>query len=308
MRLPENLRGWAAPVAGAAAPWAWFAARDTTASFDEVAVFLPAIVLLGIVAVTAVAARKLKPALAVVAASLVVFGALVVLGPRMPIGGPAPIDPVHLVSSNAYDHNPSPAQGVRNLLDRNPDVLVAVETTPLFRVDLFRSFPYRAENNAIGVFSDWPLALLPNPEGIPTSQAIRVQVAAPSGSFVLYAVHASNPLHDTSFGAALVTVQRIKAAAASERLPVVLAGDFNETDRSQAYRTLASAFRDAMRAGWAGSTYEKGIFRLFQLRIDNVFITRTWCAADAATFPVSGSDHEALDVRVGPCPEAVPGS
>jgi endonuclease/exonuclease/phosphatase (EEP) superfamily protein YafD len=308
MRSPQKRRGWAAFAAGAAAPWAWFAVRDLSATFDEIAFFLPGIVLVALVCLAAVAVRKRKPALSIVAVSLIVFASVVVLEPRAPLGGPEPVDAIHIVSANAYEHNANPAEGSQDLLDRHPDVLVAVETTAAFRAGLAPALPYVVIREMNAVYSTWPLTLLPNPEALPDPQVIRVQVAAPSGPFVLYAVHPDNPLHETSFGGALALVEHLTAAADSEQLPVVLAGDFNETDRSQAYRTLASSFRDAMRTGWAGSTYTKGLFRLFQLRIDHVFTSTAWCAADAATFSVTGSDHEALEADVGPCPVATPGS
>ncbi len=308
MRSPQKRRGWVALATGAAAPWAWFAVRNLSASFDEVAFFLPGIVLVALVCLGAIAIGKKKPALLVVAVSLVAFASSAVLEPRTPIAGPAPVDAIHIVSANAYEHNANPVEGSQGLLDRDPDVLVALETTVAFRAGLAPAFPYSVIRGLNAVYSTWPLTLLPSPEALPDAQVIRVQVAAPSRPFVLYAVHTENPLHETSFGGALALIQHLTAAADSEQLPVVLAGDFNETDRSQAYRTLASSFRDAMRTGWAGSTYEKGIFRLFQLRIDHVFTTRTWCSANAGTFSVRGSDHEGLEVDVGPCPSVAPAS
>ncbi len=308
MPRPTRWTGRAALAGGAALPWAWFAFRDLSATFDGIAFFLPAIVLVAAVAIAVVAVAKRQPALAVVVASLVVFGAVVVLQPRTPSGGPAPVDGIHLVSANAFERNPSPAEGARDLLARHPDVLVVVEATVPFRDNLVPAFAFRIDQGRNTVFSRWPLSILPNPEDIPDAEVIRVQVAAPSGPFVLYAIHADNPLRDTSFGEALDLVERLASAAGGEQLPVVLAGDFNETDRSQAYRVLDSGFRDAMRTRWAASTYDHGIFSLLQLRIDHVFTSEAWCAANGRTFSVAGSDHEALEIDVGPCPVATPAS
>ncbi|MEP7059660.1 MAG: endonuclease/exonuclease/phosphatase family protein, partial [Actinomycetota bacterium] len=72
--------------------------------------------------------------------------------------------------------------------------------------------------------------------------------------------------------------------------PVVIAGDLNLSDRTHGYRILLSDFRDAMRAGaWAGDTFEQGIWRYALLRIDHLFVSRSWCAKDPSRFTVTGS-------------------
>jgi endonuclease/exonuclease/phosphatase (EEP) superfamily protein YafD len=89
---------------------------------------------------------------------------------------------------------------------------------------------------------------------------------------------------------------------------VVLAGDFNMSDRSRGYRTLSDSFRDAMRAGTpAGSTYENGLWSALFLRIDHIFTTPAWCAVNSRRYPVPGSDHEGIEGLLGPCPQAAGG-
>jgi endonuclease/exonuclease/phosphatase family metal-dependent hydrolase len=120
----------------------------------------------------------------------------------------------------------------------------------------------------------------------------------------MYAIHLANPLHEVSFSVHAATVGRLLRAAEAERLPVVLAGDFNMSDRYTSYRKIDAVLRDAMRARYAGSTYERGLWGLFQLRIDHVFTSPSWCGADPFTFTVPGSDHEGLSVELGRCPAA----
>jgi endonuclease/exonuclease/phosphatase (EEP) superfamily protein YafD len=128
-------------------------------------------------------------------------------------------------------------------------------------------------------------------------------IRAPAGQVVLYAVHALNPAYEYPFAQQLDFVDRVRRAALAETMPIVLAGDFNLSDRELGYRELAGSFRDAARAGWAGNTFDQGLWRLFFLRIDYVFVDRSWCAADAHRVDVPGSDHEAVGVTVGPCPK-----
>ena len=135
---------------------------------------------------------------------------------------------------------------------------------------------------------------------------MRVGVDAPGTPFVLYAVHALNPLHDTSFTDQRRFTDELLAAIARERRPVVVAGDFNMSDRVVSYREMDDALTDAMRADVAGrTTYVGGWWSPVLLRIDHVFVSPAWCAADPATFTVTGSDHRGVEVAVGPCAEAV---
>jgi endonuclease/exonuclease/phosphatase family metal-dependent hydrolase len=81
-----------------------------------------------------------------------------------------------------------------------------------------------------------------------------------------------------------------------------VAGDLNTSDRAVSYRQMDSALSDAMRSSAAGATtYVGGWWPVLMLRIDHVFVTRGWCAADPGTFTPAGSDHLGVEVAVGPC-------
>jgi endonuclease/exonuclease/phosphatase (EEP) superfamily protein YafD len=301
-RPRSDLRSWAWTIALAALPWCWFLVRDLVAQMDLVAFFLPALVILAVVAVVAVAVIRRRARLALVVASLVAFGAVVVLGPRAPLSRPAPTDPFRLVAVNAYESNPTPRAAVDDLLAERPDVLAVVE----YRADLIglleQRFPYHSGPRRPGLFSVWPVVTLSTPPSLLGDRVLRVRIERPGAPFVLYAVHLPNPIGgDTSFGAHLATIDAFVAAARSEELPVIVAGDFNTSDRTQGYRSLAASFEDAMRAGWASSTYVHGPWWPLQLRIDHVFTGSGWCSAGAHTLGVSGSDHDAVSVLLGPC-------
>jgi endonuclease/exonuclease/phosphatase (EEP) superfamily protein YafD len=221
----------------------------------------------------------------------------------MPQASPAPIDRFRLVSSNTFDANPSPARAATVLLARRADVLVTVETRVTVARPLAQAYANAHAQRAGGldVFSTWPLRPLPAVPGLPSGSVMRVEVLRPGGPFVLYAVHLANPLHDVSFSAQAATARRLMSAAERENLPVVLAGDFNMSDRLSSYRALDGSFRDAMRASFARSTYDHGPWVLLQLRIDHVFTSTSMCAASPEVFGVPGSDHDALEVELGAC-------
>ena len=139
-------------------------------------------------------------------------------------------------------------------------------------------------------------------------QAVVVEVMAPA-PFVLVGVHLPragiNAPHlrgKVSFDGQKRAVAAVTRLIDASSLPVVVAGDLNVSDRTVAYRRLVSGRRDAMRSGWARSTYRPFPWSFFGLRIDHVLIDRSWCAAHAGRFHPAGSDHDAVQVAIGPCP------
>jgi endonuclease/exonuclease/phosphatase (EEP) superfamily protein YafD len=305
MPLPRFPR-WAPAVAGALPPWSWFVLRELGGRLEAVAVALPLLVAGALVLVLAVGAvlraRRALPA----AASLLVFGLVTSLGPRLPHQGPAPASPIRLMSANVFSENPAPAAAVHAVLSANADVEVAVETSPEFRALLEQvdgAHPYATVDDQLVVRSRYPVTAMADPPGVPARRILRVTVEAPTGPFVLYAVHALNPLSESTFAYQLEWVDRLRAAAARETGPVVMAGDFNMSDRQLGYRRLTADLRDAVTAaGWGHTTYPGGIWAPLLLRIDHVLVPVDWCAARSRTLDVPGSDHVGLEVDIGPCP------
>ena len=137
-----------------------------------------------------------------------------------------------------------------------------------------------------------------------------LEVDAPAGRVVVYVTHLVRP-HLGPRGIVRIrskmAAQRrerdaLLASARAETAPVILAGDFNTSDRSRGYRRITGRFRDAGRSGPGGPTYVAGPYRTLLLRIDYVFVPRDWCSADPERFDLRGSDHRGVAVDVGPCP------
>ncbi|MGZ4110624.1 MAG: endonuclease/exonuclease/phosphatase family protein [Actinomycetota bacterium] len=296
--------GWVGPLALAALPWAWFLVRDLSPSMDAVAFGLPFGAALVALLVFGVAILSTRMRLALVSLSLVLLAVVVTIVPRLPQTTPAPLDPFRIVSANTYVGNHRPADAASAVAARRPSVAVAVETRRSVVDALTEALAGDDSVHAgrLNVFSTWPLEQLPPIPAVSSDTAIRVEVRRPGMPFVVYAIHLSNPLHETSFSQHARTVGRLLRAAETERLPVVLAGDFNMSDRTTSYRAMDAAMHDAMRSQTAASTYEDGLWALLQLRIDHVFVSPQLCDADGATFNVPGSDHQGLAVDIGRCP------
>ena len=227
------------------------------------------------------------------------------VGPRLSRHDPAPDPAIRIASANVYEGNPEPGEAAAGMAARDVDVLVAVEMTEGFWGLLAADspLPFGVTQGELGVRSRYPITLLP-PGGLARWRLIRVGVDAPGAPFVLYVTHADNPFHDAStFSDQRRFVQAIVRNAAAEGRPVVVAGDFNMSDRSENYRIMDGAFVDAMREHHApGSTYFGGLWPLLLVRIDHAFVSRGWCADDGSTFTVPGSDHRGIQVTAGPCP------
>jgi endonuclease/exonuclease/phosphatase (EEP) superfamily protein YafD len=240
-----------------------------------------------------------------------VSGTVMILSPRAPVHYGTPRDPVTLVAANLHFSNSKPVEAARDVVARHADVVVVSEGTLQSEAVLSAAYRYHldAAYHDAGyseyVASRYPLRARPVPPDL--GQAVVVEVMAPA-PFVLVGVHLPRAGIDIpylrgnySLGAQRRAVEAAAKLVASTRLPVVVAGDLNISDRTATYQHLVAHRRDAMRAGWAGSTFRTFPWSLLALRIDHVIIDRSWCAAHATRFHPTGSDHESLQVQIGPC-------
>ncbi len=305
---PTKLLRRSLMLLGALAPWAWFLVRDARPALNAVAVVLPALGLGTGVALLVIAGltRRLLPA--VMALSLACMTAAAILGPRRAHEATAPAVPITIAFANVYDENHQPEEAVDDLLDRGTDVVVAVEATEPFR-DAIQiadtTHRFQVDDGQLLLHAIWPVELLDPPDALPEGRAMLVRVLPPQVSPVsVLVLHAPNPSSATTFAAQTRQVEQIEEVALelAEQGPVVIVGDFNLSDRTSGYRRMDASFRDVMRAGTtAHNTYAGGVWRLAMLRIDHLFVGRSWCASDPDVFDVGGSDHRGLQAVIGPC-------
>jgi endonuclease/exonuclease/phosphatase (EEP) superfamily protein YafD len=300
-------------VAGvvAVAPWIWFVVRSRSLLFDVVATGLPVLFPAVAIGIGAYALARKRGLLVVGVVSWVVAGAVAVGGPWRPGSGPAPERGFRVVAANVNSKNPTIGQAVEDAIARGGDLVLLIEagkgrwTPPPQYTTVIRP-----QYSAQVILSRFPARLLDKPAGWPKDfRAHRLQVEAPAGPIVVYLAHLKRPhlgpRRILRIRGQLQAQRREREAllrsARAETLPVVVAGDFNTSDRSGPYLRLTSRFRDAMRAGWGGPTYVRTSWRPFLLRIDHILVPRDWCSARAERFALQGSDHRGLAVDVGPC-------
>jgi endonuclease/exonuclease/phosphatase (EEP) superfamily protein YafD len=291
------------------APWAWFLVRDAWAPLNAVAVVLPALGLAFAVAAIVMAIARRRAGWLAVAVSIGLATTWAITEPRLAQDSPAPSTSFRIAFGNVYDDNHDPEAAADDLVERGSDVVVAVEAVEGFRdaiekVDTVH--PDAVDDGQLLVRARWPVELLDPPAALPDGRALLARVHPPDTEPVTFLVlHMENPSSATTFTSQVdqvATVMRIATRLAA-RGPLVVVGDLNLSDRTTGYRELSSTFRDAMRAGaFAHNTYAGGAWRFAMLRIDHLFLSRSWCALDPDVFTIEGSDHRGIEVTVGPCP------
>ncbi len=291
-----------------ALPWAWFPLRDVLGVVgDVIAIVLPVLVVVAVLAVLLFGRRRgVLPAVSVLLAGMVA-----VVGPWTPAdaGAVAAGSAITVASANVTGMSDT----VPDMRAVGADVLVVAENTSAVDADLAKTYPHHLATTgppSVGVYSRFPLQLLEMPG--PDLPGMRVAVEAPT-PFVLYAMHIPRPWW-TGRGAYQVPVAEhhrivaaIAAQVASERGAVVMAGDFNSTDRGRDYRLLVgpTGLTDAIRSGWTGPT-SVTMWKLFLLRIDHLLVGPGWCGDAARRFPLARSDHDGITATVGPCAPGKP--
>lgn len=286
-------------------PWTWFIVRGTWSPLDVVAVALPPLCLLALLGFGLLAARtgRLLALAAGLSAFLVAVAAVML--PRLPIQQPRPVDGVRIAAANVLQGNDSPREAAASLMRRREDVLIVIEGDPRMTREVMAASRLR-ERITVGqlsVLSRWPLEELRQPALLLGTPALRLRVERPGAPFVLHAIHAPNPLYQTTFEDQERLAKALVRVMEAEAVPAVVVGDLNLTDRAEGYRILEASMRDAMRAGsWPADTYRLHLWRILLLRIDHLFVPNGWCAADPITFDVPGSDHRGIEATVGPCP------
>ena len=305
-------RQWVGAGVVALVPWSWFVVRNLTLLLDLVATGLPVLYSLAALGIAIYAAVRKRRLLFVGAVSWLLAGTAAVVGPWRPQSVPPPVQGFRVVSANVNSDNRTIDRAVADALAQGGDVVLLIEAG---KARLAPPPEYttviRPRYSSQVILSRFPARLLDKPAGWPNDfRAHRLEVDAPTGRIIIYLAHLKRP--HLGPGRIIRARSQLEAqrrereallkSARAEAVPVVVAGDFNTSDRSRPYRRITGRFRDAMRARWGGPTYVKTALRPFLLRIDHIFIPRDWCSARPERFTLHGSDHRGVAVNIGPCP------
>ena len=214
--------------------------------------------------------------------------------------------PLTLVTVNVLRSNRETGRGVAYLRDRRPDVAVVIEIDPLWRTaleslaDLYphRAFRNQGDNFGIGVLSRWPLR---DPEfvtlgGTPYPNLI-TRVVHDGGELLLVATHPHAPVTAAHSHGLRSQLNAVAAHAAAATGPCIVAGDFNATPWSVAYRefTATSGLVDTALGHGLEPTWNARL-PAPRIPIDHVFTSRDVRVMRRAVGPDIGSDHLPVEV------------
>jgi endonuclease/exonuclease/phosphatase (EEP) superfamily protein YafD len=249
-------------------------------------------------------------------------------------------DPIAVFSFNVWGYSDS-ADTVLEIVSRGtPDVVLLQELSPslapVLVEELGALYPYRLLEpdegpRGGGILSRYPLRPASLTEGSPVSQFAQVvEVELGERAFTLYNVHlsATSALYYLESGGPVARQVRGSFEARERQVsqliedlghrqgPVVVAGDFNMTGQSEAYRALARHLQDAHRQvgrgfGHTFPAYEgryRGIPILPRMvRIDMVLYTSEWTALECQVLREHGqSDHLPILARLALAQSAPP--
>jgi len=221
-----------------------------------------------------------------------------------------------LVTFNVYPDNQREDEAIEWLLAQDADLLMLQEHSGNLP-DLADSYPYVEivqGNSVSGIFSRFPIIEYEEVTfGEFTHQRAVIEIE--DSPFVLYNVHLAMPLtQNESIPLPLrydsmqrdSQIRELLARAPEETLPVIIVGDFNMSEFSPIYDTIAAEFTDAYReaswgigATWPGGASEEWTTPLPRLiRLDYVWYSSNFQALSARVGPALGSDHLPLIISL----------
>ena len=258
-----------------------------------------------------------------IAIGLYWFAAPTMYRPVAPPSGPT----FKVVSFNVQGSNTELRRATNWLLEADPDLIVLQETAdgyderlaPLYEV-------YAHEDHVEGsvrVFSRFPILAreVLTIEETPGLAALRLLLNADGRQLAVYTVHLSLPikpmgqtlLDDIGIGDLLRYDERRRNAQLhtllelleTETSPTILAGDFNMSDASLIYATMAQRLQDAWRGAGNGAGRTWPVAEAIDwprvilpfLRIDYIWHSEALRATAATVGEAIGSDHLPLSVE-----------
>ena len=214
---------------------------------------------------------------------------------------------VSLISLNVYTGNTDKQAVIDYLRERSADLVVVMEVDERWEqalAELHDHYPHqfiqsRPDNFGIGLLSREPLAQsqFVNAGGthLPT---IVARVEREARAFVLVATHPLPPIGASNTRERNAQLRAVADIVKASSLPCVVAGDFNATPWSSAFRDLTarSGLRDsALGRGVQGSWNAKS--PLIRIPIDHVLVPASVRVFRRVVGPNVGSDHFPVEIE-----------
>ena len=215
---------------------------------------------------------------------------------------------VSLISLNVHTANPDKAAVVKYLRDRQPDLIVVMEVDDNWVFALqelnelypHRFFQPRPDNFGIGLLSKWPLA---EPRFVEFANTelpnVVTKVRRDGKEFLVVATHPLPPIGASRTRERNDQLREVADFVRQSPLPCIVAGDFNATPWSFAFRDFAarSGLRDSalglgVQGSWNARTW------LIRIPIDHVFVPPNAAVVRRVIGPNVGSDHFPVEATI----------
>lgn len=221
-------------------------------------------------------------------------------------------DPLSVVSVNVHGPNREVDRVVAYLRDRRADLVALVEVRPECAAaleSLRDEYPHRVahprpDNFGLAVLSRRPL-VEPRIEafGGVTCPVMVVRVGADADGFLLVVVHPHPPIGPRDAAALRTQLAAVADFVAAAPLPCLVAGDFNATPWSAAFRDFVarSGLRDSALGHGVQPTWNARL-GLPVLPIDHVLVPAGFRVLGRRVGPDVGSDHLPVEVELATSP------
>lgn len=215
---------------------------------------------------------------------------------------------ISLISLNVYTANKNKAAVVEYLRRRQPGLIVVMEIDVDWAYalnELKDIYPHkltqpRADNFGIGVLSKFPLkeARLVELAGTELPNIV-ARIDRDGKEFQLIATHPLPPVGAERTRERNAQLREVAELARQSPIPCIVAGDFNATPWSSAFRdfSVRSGLRDsALGRGVQGSWNAKSW--LIRIPIDHVFVSASAAVTRRTVGPHVGSDHFPVEATI----------
>jgi endonuclease/exonuclease/phosphatase (EEP) superfamily protein YafD len=215
-------------------------------------------------------------------------------------------DSLKVMSYNIWGRNQHLDEAITLIKQEQPDILLLQEVTPrimrALRTHLIDLYPdgeiHLAYEPEIGqvIISRYPVRSVES--DVDNGRTQKVIVDLPIGPVAVWNAHPYAPL---AWRAQQQQIAHLAGEIAAINDPLIVGGDFNTTDQTEAYTMLSRQLNNAhWDTGWGfGFSFPSAVPRIrgkvafpSMVRIDHIFYSEHFFARQAGTLPNSGgSDH-----------------
>lgn len=292
----------AATVIASAGSWHW--------SFDLISHFRCYYFALALIWIMAICRQQRRISQVCLAMALVWNGWLILpyYWPQRETAIPEAVTVVSMISLNVYTANPDKAVVVDYLRNRHPDLIIVMEVDidwALALQELNDLYPHRlvqprADNFGIGLLSKWPLTEPRFVEFAGTELPnVVARVNREGHEFQIIATHPLPPISAGNSQERNAQLRDLADFVKESNVPSIVAGDFNASPWSSAFRDFGarSGLKDsALGYGIQGTWNAKSW--LIRIPIDQVFVPPRSLVTRRVVGPAVGSDHFPVEATI----------